>query len=112
MGAFDGELYALGYRFYSPREEKESFDDIFVGPRWKGECMGHCSAEVCRPCPSNNRLSQKELIKVFENEKKWEIDLVEFPGLEKRKQREEASFLKKYPSYKVWLESPKFGEEE
>lgn len=28
--------------------------------------MGNCSAEACRPCPFNNRLSQKKLIKVFE----------------------------------------------
>jgi len=113
MGAFDGELYALGYRFYAPREEeKESFDDIFVGPRWRGECVGNCNAEVCRPCPSNNKLSQEELIRVFEINKKWEIDLVKFPSLEKRKCREEASFLKKFPSYKAWLESSKFGEEE
>lgn len=111
MGAFDSELYSLGYRFYDHSEEKESFDNIFVGPHWEGKCMGDCNSEVCRPCPSNNKLTQKELIKVFETKKKWEIGLVKFPSLENRKMQEEASFLKKYPSYKVWLESTKFGEE-
>jgi hypothetical protein len=112
MGAFDGELYALGYRFYAPREEKETYVDIFVGPHWEGNCMGDCSAEVCRPCPSNNRLSHKKLIKVYEIKKKWEIDLVQFPGLKNKKEREDASFIKKYPSYKAWLESSNFREDE
>lgn len=60
MGAFDGELYALGYRFYTSGK-KSSKKDEFIGPRWSGDCVGYCSSTKCRPCPANNRISQEEL---------------------------------------------------
>lgn len=70
MGAFDSELYALGYRIdNSPRKETEGekFNREFIGPRWVGECVGFCSSTRCLPCPSNNRESQE----YFDNAIKW-----------------------------------------
>lgn len=98
MGAFDVELAALGYRTISPTPTHKSNDD-FVGPRWKGVCLGHCNASVCYPCPSNNRLTEAELIKVYEVHDKWRIDLEKYPQLAKRAAKEEHQFISLYPGY-------------
>jgi len=48
MGAFDGELYALGYRFYTHREEEESFREalnVLGVAKWKVVLM-YCSARL------------------------------------------------------------------
>lgn len=73
MGAFDGELYALGYRFYEPKKQRTE-RETFVGPRWQGECVGFCSSSRCTPCPSNNRESQE----YFDNQLKWAKLDIEF----------------------------------
>ena len=77
MGAFDSELYALGYRFrHEPKQktEREKFDEVFVGPKWSGKCVGFCSSSSCRPCPSNNR----EGPEYFQNQLKWTKRDIEF----------------------------------
>ena len=73
MGAFDGELYALGYRFYEPKKQKTE-RETFVGPTWQGECVGFCSSSRCTPCPSNNKESQE----YFDNQLKWFNADIEF----------------------------------
>lgn len=91
MGAFDAELYALGYRF--PRAEEPEVKRLeLAGPVWEGKCVGHCSAEVCTPCPSNNRLSEVERIKTYSVHRKYS-----------RGPDDSAKFIRLYPGYKAWL---------
>lgn len=77
MGAFDSELYSLGYRFEhsTPVEtERDKFHKEFVGPKWSGECVGFCSSTRCLPCPSNTRESKE----YFDNQIKWHNKNLEF----------------------------------
>lgn len=49
MGAFDGELYALGYRFYEvkepePEPKRIQYPELHLA---KQPCPGCCHTEVC-----------------------------------------------------------------
>lgn len=105
MGAFDGELYALGYRFSDAREPKPNKPEL-VGPTWGGKCVGHCSAEICYPCPSNNRLTPEQLESTYQTHQKWyEHAITRFPSLGEVEQRKTVGFIEMYPGFLAWLEA-------
>jgi len=94
MGAFDGELYALGYRFATESVSEDVRPEL-VGPVYSGPCVRYCSSNRCVACSANNRLSDEEVEAEIAAHRESQAHLLRF-GFVKRAAQENRSFWKTF----------------
>ena len=100
MCAFEAELYAIGYRFYSNDKKEHKKQEDFIGPIYKGKCVCYCSSTLCVACPSNNRISEEQIQNAIDGHNKHTKLLISVSGkISKRVINDRLNFIELFPQY-------------